>query len=216
MPKVTTNDGVELHYHLDDFRDPWAPETEDAIFMHHGYARSMKWWIQWVPGLSRKYKVIRNELPDGCQVQRAMKSSLVRGPVSKEAHRHPVPSFHLGRQGRSRRYGQTSPHDAVGPQHTHAEVGDMHRAAFAVAVTVAAPEQLRHHQLDIRTLGDGMPVTPMGAGDPVLPAQGGAHPHGHRLLPNVGVDYPRDVPLMELLNGLPVEFTDCDHSTVHL
>jgi 3-oxoadipate enol-lactonase len=61
MPKVTTDDGVELHYHLDDFRDPWAPETDEAIFMHHGYARSMKWWIQWVPGLSRKYKVIRND-----------------------------------------------------------------------------------------------------------------------------------------------------------
>ena len=61
MPKVRTGDGVELHYHMDDFRDPWAPETDEAIFMHHGYARSGKWWIQWVPGLSRKYKVIRND-----------------------------------------------------------------------------------------------------------------------------------------------------------
>ena len=61
MPKVRTSDGVQLHYHMDDFRDPWAPETDEAIFMHHGYARSGKWWIQWVPGLSRKYKVIRND-----------------------------------------------------------------------------------------------------------------------------------------------------------
>ena len=61
MPKVSTDDGVELHYHLDDFRDPWAPDTDEAIFMHHGYARSGKWWIQWVPGLSRKYKVVRND-----------------------------------------------------------------------------------------------------------------------------------------------------------
>jgi len=61
MPKVKASDGVELHYYVDDFRDPWAPETDEAIFMHHGYARSGKWWIQWVPGLSRKYKVIRND-----------------------------------------------------------------------------------------------------------------------------------------------------------
>ena len=61
MPKVRTSDGVGIHYYVDDFRDPWAPETDEAIFMHHGYARSGKWWIQWVPRLSRKYKVIRND-----------------------------------------------------------------------------------------------------------------------------------------------------------
>jgi pimeloyl-ACP methyl ester carboxylesterase len=60
MPKVRMDDGVEINYRIDDFMDPWIHEKDkDTIFMHHGFARNMKWWIQWVPALSRKYRVLR-------------------------------------------------------------------------------------------------------------------------------------------------------------
>ncbi len=60
MPRAKMDDGVEINYRLDDFMDPWIEEKDKGtILMHHGFARSMKWWIQWVPALSRKYKVLR-------------------------------------------------------------------------------------------------------------------------------------------------------------
>ena len=65
MAKFKTTDGVEIHYHVDDFRDPWIMEPGETILMHHGFARSMKWWVQWVPALSRKYRVLRYDVR-GC------------------------------------------------------------------------------------------------------------------------------------------------------
>lgn len=83
------DDGVELNYQIDDFMDPWIEEErKETIFMHHGYARSMKWWIQWVPSLSRKYRVLRYDCrgcgdssipPEGAEwsAQRIVKDVLV-------------------------------------------------------------------------------------------------------------------------------------------
>lgn len=65
MPKMLTDDGVEIHYHIDDFRDPWITDPGETIVMSHGFSRSMKWWVQWVPALSRKYRVIRYDVR-GC------------------------------------------------------------------------------------------------------------------------------------------------------
>ena len=65
MPKMRTDDGVELNYHIDDFRDPWITEPGDTILMCHGFAKSMKFWVQWVPALSRKYTVVRYDIR-GC------------------------------------------------------------------------------------------------------------------------------------------------------
>ena len=62
MPKMRTDDGVELHYHVDDFRDPWNADPQDAILMSHGATRGMKWWTQWVPALSREYRVVRYDI----------------------------------------------------------------------------------------------------------------------------------------------------------
>ncbi len=65
MPKMQTDDGIELHYHVDDFRDPWISDPGETILMCHGFSRSMKWWTQWVPALSRKYRVVRLDVR-GC------------------------------------------------------------------------------------------------------------------------------------------------------
>ena len=65
MPKMRTDDGVELNYRVDDFRDPWITEPGDTIIMSHAFSRSMKFWTQWVPALSRKYSVLRYDVR-GC------------------------------------------------------------------------------------------------------------------------------------------------------
>ena len=65
MPKVRTDDGVEINYRLDDFRDPWIEGPGGTIVMSHGFARSMLWWTQWVPALSRRYRVLRYDIR-GC------------------------------------------------------------------------------------------------------------------------------------------------------
>ena len=65
MAKMRTDDGVELHYQVDDFRDPWITEPGDTVLLSHGFARSIKWWTQWVPKLSRKYRVLRFDVR-GC------------------------------------------------------------------------------------------------------------------------------------------------------
>lgn len=67
---MVTDDGVEIHYHVDDFRDPWITEPPETIIMSHGFARSMKWWTQWVPGLARKYQVVRYDVR-GCGLSSA-------------------------------------------------------------------------------------------------------------------------------------------------
>ncbi|MFC2016278.1 alpha/beta fold hydrolase [Chloroflexota bacterium] len=60
MPKITINDGAKLNYRIDDFTPPWVEDKDkDTIFMHHGFARNMKWWTMMVPALSRKYRVLR-------------------------------------------------------------------------------------------------------------------------------------------------------------
>ena len=65
MPRMRTDDGVEIHYRVDDFRDPWVGDPGDTILLSHGFSRSMKWFTQWVPALSRKYRVLRYDIR-GC------------------------------------------------------------------------------------------------------------------------------------------------------
>ncbi len=56
MPKMRVN-GFEMHYVLDDYTDPWVPH--ETVFMHHGFARSHRWFYGWVPTLARRYKIVR-------------------------------------------------------------------------------------------------------------------------------------------------------------
>lgn len=62
MPKMRTDDGVELNYHVDDFRDPWNADPQDVILMSHGASRDMRWWAQCVPALARKFRVVRYDI----------------------------------------------------------------------------------------------------------------------------------------------------------
>lgn len=57
MPALELSPGVDLHYVIDDYTDPWRePET---VLMLHGNAESAAAWYSWVPALARRYRVVR-------------------------------------------------------------------------------------------------------------------------------------------------------------
>ena len=60
MPSLTVGPGVELHYYDDDFTDPWRPGP--AMVLQHGFSRNGRFWYNWVPPLSRQFRVLRPDM----------------------------------------------------------------------------------------------------------------------------------------------------------
>ena len=65
MPQYRTDDGVSIHYQVDQHRDPWLDDEPETVLLHHGFIRNMAWWEGWVPSLSRGYRVVRLDVR-GC------------------------------------------------------------------------------------------------------------------------------------------------------
>jgi len=63
MPLLTRPGAPALHYEITDFTDPWSDSP--YLFLQHGYGRSGAFWYQWVPALSRHFKVVCPDLR-GC------------------------------------------------------------------------------------------------------------------------------------------------------
>jgi 3-oxoadipate enol-lactonase len=60
MPYLQRSGKPTLFYELDDFTDPWAKAP--VLLLQHGYGRNSSYWYQWVPYLSRFYRVVRPDL----------------------------------------------------------------------------------------------------------------------------------------------------------
>ena len=60
MATLNVAPGVDLHYWDDDFSDPWREPP--AILLQHGFSRSGRFWYNWVPLLSREFRVLRPDL----------------------------------------------------------------------------------------------------------------------------------------------------------
>jgi 3-oxoadipate enol-lactonase len=57
MPLARNGGDLDMYYEVDNFTDPWRePET---VVLHHGNAKSSKFWYAWVPILARQYNVVR-------------------------------------------------------------------------------------------------------------------------------------------------------------
>jgi 3-oxoadipate enol-lactonase len=56
----STADGLQLAYNVDDFTDPWR--KPDTVLLLHAAMGSSRRWFQWVPPLSRRYRVVRLDL----------------------------------------------------------------------------------------------------------------------------------------------------------
>jgi 3-oxoadipate enol-lactonase len=59
MEKQTfkTSDGMDIAYYVDDFTDPWRA-TEPLVMLHPAMSSSRRFYSM-VPGLARRFRVIR-------------------------------------------------------------------------------------------------------------------------------------------------------------
>ncbi len=131
-------------------------------------------------------------------VQALVEGALVGGAIAEEADHHAVGAHQLLRQRRADGHRQVAAHDARGAQVAVIHVGDVHRAALALAVAARFAHHLGHHLvvvflLGLRRFGSlvavgvrvAMPA--MGAGDEVVIAQRGDRAHRHRFFAGVEV-----------------------------
>ena len=79
MRFARAKDGVKLAYRLDDNTDPWLDAP--YLLLLHGYGRSSVFWHQWVPYLSRHYRVLR---PDMRGFGQSREGFSLDGPFSLE------------------------------------------------------------------------------------------------------------------------------------
>lgn len=56
MPIAKSQDGLNLHYAVHDYTDPW--KRAPVLILQHGYGRSSRFWYNLIPYLSRFYKVV--------------------------------------------------------------------------------------------------------------------------------------------------------------
>ena len=56
MPFAKSQDGLNLHYAVHDYTDPW--KSAPVLILQHGYGRSSRFWYNLIPNLSRFYKVV--------------------------------------------------------------------------------------------------------------------------------------------------------------
>jgi hypothetical protein len=96
----------------------------------------------------------------------------------------------LLRVGGAHRNRQPGRHHAVGAQHAHGKIGDVHRTTLAAVEAGGLAEQLGHHAAQVRALGQRVAVPSVGGGEVVGGMQVRADAGGHRLLPGGQVQGP--------------------------
>ena len=116
-------------------------------------------------------------------VQTLQEGPAVGRAVAKEAGDDVWQAADLQRMRRTRGNGDARGHHAVGAQHAHREVGNVHGAALALVVARGAAEQLAHHACGVRPLGQGVAVPAVGGSQQVFTLQVEAHARSHGLLP---------------------------------
>lgn len=60
MPSLHLPPGLDLHYVIDDFTDPWR--GAEAVLLIHGNNESGFAWYGWVPHLARDFRVVRPDM----------------------------------------------------------------------------------------------------------------------------------------------------------
>src|SRR5690606_7340891 len=133
------------------------------------------------------------QVPHRREVERLQRGALVAGAVTEEGDPDPAGALHLGGQRGAADQRRPTTDDAVGAQHALAEVGDVHRAAFAAARPGAPAVVLGPHLPDVDAFGVPVAVAAVGAGDRVPLVQVPAHAGDRQLLPRLEVHDTADV-----------------------
>ena len=94
------------------------------------------------------------QLPDGGHVQALVEGPDVAGPVAEAHDGHPVRAVHLGREGEAVRDRDAGTHDAGGDHDARGRMGDVHRAALALARARRLAQELGPQLTHRHTLGE--------------------------------------------------------------
>jgi len=156
------------------------------------------------------------QLVEAGEVHRLVPGALVGGAVAAEEDADGAVALVLGGEGGAHGDGGAAGDDAVGAEDAEVEVGDVHRAALAVAVAGGAAVKLGEHAAHVAALGDAVAVAAVGAGDGVGRLQLGADAGGDRLLADIEVNGAGDLRLLGQAAGRLLELADLDHRPEHV
>ena len=155
------------------------------------------------------------QLPGGSDVHGLVESAAVGGTVTEEHHGNPVVlQDHLAGQGSAGGQVVAAAHDAVGAQHTHREVGNVHGAAAALAQAGLLAEDLSHHAVHIRALGHTVAVAAVSGLDHIVLPQSGAHTSGDGLLTDVQVHEAGNLTIQEVVLHALLKLADGAHGLI--
>src|SRR5439155_742350 len=111
----------------------------------------------------------------------------VRSAIAEERDRDPALALHLRGEPGAGDDRDPAGDDTVGAEHADAEIGDVHRAALALAVAGLPTVELGHHAVEVGTLGDAMAVAAMRRDDPVAATKRAADADRDRLLADIAM-----------------------------
>src|SRR6188474_2559098 len=139
---------------------------------------------------------------------------LVRAAVAAKRHTDPpVPAIPAG-DGCTHGNWRSAADDRVRAEHPTRRIGDVHRAALAVAEPVPAPVDLEHHAGHVAALGDAVTVSAMRAHHVVAIVEMCADADGNRLLPGIEVGKSGNLTRRDLDVQALLELTDGLHPPV--
>jgi hypothetical protein len=154
--------------------------------------------------------------PGRREVHRLVGRALPGGAVAEEGEHGLAGVAELRGEGGAGRVWQACADDPVAAENLQLEVGDVHRAAEALAVARPLAEHLGHHPAEIGAGRDQVAVRPVVAHDVVGLAHHPAGPDGDRLLSDAAVRGADDGALAEELRGAVLEVPDERHQAVLL
>ena len=145
-----------------------------------------------------------------------MGRALARCAVAEERDRGLHRSPELRGQRRPARMRQAGADDPVAADDVEGEVGDVHRAAEALAVPGSPAEHLGHHPAHVGAGGDQVAVRAVVADEVVAGAHDACGAGGDRLLPDAAVRGADDHAFAEELRRAFLEHADPQHHAVLL
>jgi hypothetical protein len=124
------------------------------------------------------------ESPHDREVDRFVKRTLRDGALAEERNYHIVSSQDLESSCNPARNGQTGAHDPVGPVHTNADIGNVHRSSPAAARSGLLAHELCKHGRHVGPLRQAMAVSAMIRDHAVSAPENAARTDRDRLLPD--------------------------------
>src|SRR3954447_1691951 len=155
------------------------------------------------------------ELPERGHVHHLVEEALAERALAEEADRDPVGPERFPEEAGAGADPRRSADDRVRAEVAVRVVGDVHRAALALAVALLLAEQLAVHEPHVGALGDAVAVAAMRGGDRVVAAQRRADADRDRLLADVEMSQARHLRREVELVRLRLEGADAEHALDH-